>query len=135
LNETVNYLSVAFHTLGNGFSAGIYQIHKLRIEAETKDQSDWSKNIGRTKNFSFFFIFHYNTYALNSLQCFQMVYFQTKNPNSGKFWKVLQLKLLVILWPLCLVYGEMVYFRAIWYILIYFFRFGMLYREKSGNPE
>jgi hypothetical protein len=28
--------------------------------------------------------------SLNSLQCFQMVYFQTKNPNLGKFWSVFQ---------------------------------------------
>jgi hypothetical protein len=41
-------------------------------------------------------------------------------------------------------YGHLVYFTAIWYILwplgtfhgylIHFFRFGMLYQEKSGNP-
>jgi hypothetical protein len=34
----------------------------------------------------------------------QMVYFQTKNPNLGKFGRVLQWKMLV-------------YFMAIWYIL------------------
>jgi hypothetical protein len=41
-------------------------------------------------------------------------------------------------------YGQFVYLLAIWYIvlpigtffghLVYFSRFGMLYREKSGNP-
>jgi hypothetical protein len=41
-------------------------------------------------------------------------------------------------------YGHLVYFTSIWYILWpsgicyghleYFSRFGMLYREKSGNP-
>jgi hypothetical protein len=29
-------------------------------------------------------------------------------------------------------YGHLVHFRAIWYI---FSRFGMLHREKSGNPD
>jgi hypothetical protein len=42
-------------------------------------------------------------------------------------------------------YGHLVYFTAIWYILwpfgtflvilVYFSRFGMLYQEKSGNPD
>jgi hypothetical protein len=41
-------------------------------------------------------------------------------------------------------YSPLVYFTAIWYILwpfgiiygnlVYFSRFGMLYKEKSGNP-
>jgi hypothetical protein len=47
-----------------------------------------------------------------------MAYFQTKNPNLGKFWKVLQSKMLV-------------YFMVVWYM---FPRFGMLYQDKSGNP-
>jgi hypothetical protein len=34
------------------------------------------------------------------LQCCQMVYFQTQNPNLGKFWNVLQLRMLLLL-PLC----------------------------------
>jgi hypothetical protein len=73
-----------------------------------------------------------------------MVYFQIKNTNLGKFWKVLQRKMLVFLWSFRLFYSQMVYFMAIWYIwwplgmfgglLVYFSRFGMLYREKSGNP-
>jgi hypothetical protein len=58
-------------------------------------------------------------------------FFKPKNPNLGKFWRVLQWKILV-------------YFMAIWYILwpfgIFMFiwyqfsRFGILYQEKSGNP-
>jgi hypothetical protein len=40
-----------------------------------------------------------------------MIYFQTKNPNSGKFWRALDYKLLI-------------YFIAIWYIL---WTFGMFY--------
>jgi hypothetical protein len=49
-------------------------------------------------------------------QCCQMAYFQTKNPNLGKFWKVLQWKMLVFLVPFCLFYGQMLYFVAKWYI-------------------
>jgi hypothetical protein len=64
-------------------------------------------------------------------QCCQKVYFQTKNPNLGKFWKVLQGKMLVFLCPFSLFYGHLVHLVVIWYI---FARFGMLYREKSGNP-
>jgi hypothetical protein len=45
-----------------------------------------------------------------------------------------------ILGAFCLFYDRRVYFMAIWYILYlaiwYIFnRFGMLYREKSGNPD
>jgi hypothetical protein len=38
------------------------------------------------------------------------MYFQTKNPNLGKFWKV-------FLWPFCLLYGQMLYLIAIWHII------------------
>jgi hypothetical protein len=68
-----------------------------------------------------------------------MVYFQTKNTNSGKFWRVLQWKMLAYL-----SYGNFVYFTIIWSILrtfgtfcgnfAYFSHFGILYREKSGKP-
>jgi hypothetical protein len=60
----------------------------------------------------------------------QMVYFQTKNPNLGKFCNVLQRKMLVFLRPFCLIirpngmlYGHLEHFVVIWYI---FSRFGML---------
>jgi hypothetical protein len=36
-----------------------------------------------------------------------------------------------ILRPKGIFYGRLVHFKVIWYI---FPRFGMLYREKSGNP-
>jgi hypothetical protein len=67
-----------------------------------------------------------------------MLYFKTKNPHLGKFWRVLQWKMLV-------------YYMAIWSIirlfslfyghlgicmlghLVYFSRFGMLYQVKSGK--
>jgi hypothetical protein len=57
----------------------------------------------------------------------QMVYFQTKNPNLGKFWRSLEWKMLV-------------YFKVIWNILrpfgnvvVIFPYFGTLCQEKSGN--
>jgi hypothetical protein len=56
-----------------------------------------------------------------------MVYFQTKNPILGKFWKVLQWKMLVF-------YGQMVYFMAIWYIMWsfgIFFPFWYIATEKN----
>jgi hypothetical protein len=68
----------------------------------------------------------------------QMVCFQIKNPNLGKFWRVLQWKILayfMTIWPslrsLKIFYGHLVYFVVIWYI---FPHFGILYQEKSGNP-
>jgi hypothetical protein len=68
-----------------------------------------------------------------------MVYFQTKNPNLGKFWRALDWKMLVyfmnikniftpfgicILWPL----GNLMVF---WYV---FHRFGKLFQEKIWQP-
>jgi hypothetical protein len=64
--------------------------------------------------------------------------FQTKNPNLGRLWRVLQWKMMVyfkdtlvhftvfcyILWTFGIVRGN----------LAYFYRFGILYQEKSGNP-
>jgi hypothetical protein len=71
-------------------------------------------------------------------QCCQMVYFQTKDPNLGKFWTVLQWKMLVFftaivstLRPNVIFWGNLVHLVVIWYIfpiLVY------LYQEKSGNP-
>jgi hypothetical protein len=46
--------------------------------------------------------------------------------------------IMTILGPNGTFYGQMVHFVVIWYILwsfgIFFPRFGMLNREKSGNP-
>jgi hypothetical protein len=74
----------------------------------------------------------------SSSQGCQMVCFQTKNPNLGKFCRVLLWKILVyfmtvwsILRPLQIFYGHLVYFVVFWYI---FPRFGILDQEKSGNP-
>jgi carbon starvation protein CstA len=65
-------------------------------------------------------------------------YLHTKNPNLGIFRKALE-------WKMFVFYGYIVYFMAIWYILrpfdifygylVHFFRVGMLYQEKSGNPD
>jgi hypothetical protein len=63
-------------------------------------------------------------------QCCQMVYFKTKNLNLGKFWKVLQWKMLVIFMAISsilrsngILYDQLVHFHVIWYICS---RFGML---------
>jgi hypothetical protein len=70
----------------------------------------------------------------------QMAYFQTENPNLGKFWMVLQWKILVYMyymaiWSILQLFdifcGYLLYFVAICYI---FPRFGILRQEKSGNP-
>jgi hypothetical protein len=69
------------------------------------------------------------------------VYFQTKNHNLGKFWSVLQWKMLVnikaiwsILLPFGILYGHLEHFVV---SLVYFCRFWvpMSYQEKSGNPD
>jgi hypothetical protein len=60
-----------------------------------------------------------------------MVYFQTKNPDSGKFWKVKTMEdvgrfyghlvyfyvHLMLLLPFGTFYGHLVHFMVIWYIL------------------
>jgi hypothetical protein len=64
-----------------------------------------------------------------------MVYFQTQNPNLGKFWSVLDVAIF---------YVHFEYFIDIWDILrpfgtfcghwVLFHFFGIMYQEKSGNP-
>jgi hypothetical protein len=67
-----------------------------------------------------------------------MAYFQSKNPNLGKFWRALQWNMLVYLmaslyfYQICIVCGHLVDYMVVWYI---FPRFGMMYQEKSGNPD
>jgi hypothetical protein len=66
-----------------------------------------------------------------------MVYFCTKNPHVGKFWRILQLE------DVGLGYGHLVHFTASWSILwpfcifaghlVYFFHFGMLYEENLAT--
>jgi hypothetical protein len=52
-----------------------------------------------------------------------MVWFQTKNPNFGKIWRVLEWKMLLyfmtiwnILRPFGIIYGLLVQFVVIWYV-------------------
>jgi hypothetical protein len=66
-----------------------------------------------------------------------MVCFQTKNPNWGKFWRVLLRKILLyfmtiwsILRPLEIFYGHLEHFVIIWYI---YPRFGILDQEKRAT--
>jgi hypothetical protein len=67
-----------------------------------------------------------------------MVYFQTKNPNFGKFWMAGDWKLLIyfmanwnILQTFGIFYDHKEHFGYIWYI---FSDFGIMYNENSGNP-
>jgi hypothetical protein len=68
-----------------------------------------------------------------------MVCFQTRNPNLGKFLEGLAME------DVGIFYGHLVHFTVFCYILltfgivcgilVYFSRFGILYQEKSGNPD
>jgi hypothetical protein len=68
-----------------------------------------------------------------------VAYFQTENPDLGKFWRVLQWRMLVYY-----MYCNYNYFTAIWYclwpsgifVVIWYIisHFGVLYQEKSCNP-
>jgi hypothetical protein len=66
----------------------------------------------------------------------QMVYFQTKNTNLVKFWRMG--KCWYILWSFRIFYRHLGYLMTIWYILCsfgtVFSGFGIMYQEKSGNP-
>jgi hypothetical protein len=77
--------------------------------------------------------------VINSRLARWQAYFQTKNPNLGKFWRVLQWKMSIhvrAIWyivpPFGIFYGRWVYSLVIWYI---FPRFGMLYQDKSGSLD
>jgi hypothetical protein len=68
-----------------------------------------------------------------------MVYFQTKNPNLGKFWNAIDWKMLRyfmaicnIFWALGIFYDHLVHFVFFWCI---FSSFGFMSQEKSGNPD
>jgi hypothetical protein len=67
-----------------------------------------------------------------------MVYFQTKNPNLGKFWRASDWKMLIYFMAVGKFDGHFGYFMTICYILCSFgtfFRFfGIMHQEKSGNP-
>jgi hypothetical protein len=68
-----------------------------------------------------------------------MVCFQTKNPNLGNFWRILQWKMTVYFidtWSILrsFVIGILWTFGIVRSNLEYFSRFGILFQEKSGNP-
>jgi hypothetical protein len=65
----------------------------------------------KTSVFGMYMYIAMNTSTLVQQGC-QMVYFQTKNPNSGKIWRALERKMLS-------------YFVTIWNILLPFF--GIIY--------
>jgi hypothetical protein len=75
-----------------------------------------------------------------------MVSFQPQNPYLGKFWRVLDWKMLIYfmaIWnslqPFGTFYDNLVHFVSIWYILCPFGTFfscsGNICQEKSGNPR
>jgi hypothetical protein len=68
-----------------------------------------------------------------------MVYLRTKNPNLGKFSGPCIEKYWYVLRPFGMFNGYMGYFMTIWYILCSFGTFscffGVMHREKSGNPD
>jgi hypothetical protein len=53
-------------------------------------------------------------------QSCQMVYFQTKNPNLCKFWRVLNWKLLIYFIAIWNIYRHLGYFMTIWYAHLVF---------------
>jgi hypothetical protein len=80
-----------------------------------------------------------------------LAYFQTENPNLGKFWRGLAIEdigifyshlvYFTVIWSILrsfgLFYGHLVYFTAIWSILwlfSIFFPFWYVVPKKSGNP-
>jgi hypothetical protein len=82
----------------------------------------------------FFFIFS----VVGSRVARWYVYFQTKKSKLGKFWRTLEWKMLVylrVIWNILPPFGKFLKLLGkaviIWYI---FPCFGILFREKSGNP-
>jgi hypothetical protein len=68
--------------------------------------------------------FQQKNFVAECKQYCQMVEFQTKNPNLGKFWKVLQWEMMVFFMAILSIlqsngifYGHLVHFVVIWYIL------------------
>jgi hypothetical protein len=57
--------------------------------------------------------------------------FKPKNSSLGKFWRALDLKMLIYFVYFGIFYDHWVLFVFIWYISV---GFGTMYHEKSGNP-
>jgi hypothetical protein len=68
----------------------------------------------------------------------QMVCFQTKNSNLGKFWRALDGKMLIYFrtfWNSSWTFGIFYYHLVLFVFICYIFPgFGIMYHEKSGNP-
>jgi hypothetical protein len=62
----------------------------------------------------------------------QMVCFQTKNPNLGKFWRALDWKMLIYFMP---IWNILRSFRIFYNHLSHFSRFWYHVPRKSGNPD
>jgi hypothetical protein len=106
--------------------------------AGTKWTENWICLLKRDENGGLLFIALASQHFLWSRQGCQMVCFQTKNPDLGKFWRVLDWKMFKyfmaiwnIFWRFEIFYDHSVHFVFIWYI---FSGFGIMYQEKSGNP-
>jgi hypothetical protein len=67
--------------------------------------------------FNEFPLFYLTDKIVTYMQGCQMACFQTKNPNLGKFWRVLLRKIFVYFMTIWFIYGHWKYFMAIWYIL------------------
>jgi hypothetical protein len=70
----------------------------------------------------------------------QMVYFQTKNPYLDKFWRALEWKMLVILWPFGTLYICTVIWYNLWpfgivcgYLVYVYFPFWYAWTTKNQN--
>jgi hypothetical protein len=91
-------------------------------------------DVARNENSKTFLKKSRNTFWISNAcwnQGCQMVCFQTKNPNLGKFWRVLQWKIMVffmdtwsiftafcyILWTFGIVRGNLVYYFPFWYFV------------------
>jgi hypothetical protein len=62
-----------------------------------------------------------------------MAYFQTNNPILGSILESLAMEDVGVFYRLLVIFcGHLEYFMVIWCI---FPRFGMFFREKSGNPK
>jgi hypothetical protein len=76
--------------------------------------------------------------APGSVQGCQMVSFQTKNPNFGKFWRTLDWKMLIYfmsIWNILQTFGIFYeHWEHVLFIWYNFSGFGIMYQEKSGNP-
>jgi hypothetical protein len=68
----------------------------------------------------FYFNAIFNVFRLRCGQGCQMVCFQTKTPKLGKFWRVLDGKMLLFSWRFGIFYKHVWYFMTIWYILCSF---------------